>query len=698
MVPSRESFWNIQFSEIFYILALIAVIILVYAIYQRYRRWRLGGPANRFNHLGKRVRDFVVIAIVDGIMHRKFFGCADGLGHRPLSLADLKPKEFYSGLSHFLIFIGAIILLLGTILEAANHYIYEFNYGSFYLGYSVVTDAGGIMAIIGVIMAMVRRYGRRPDRLDNKWDDLVALLLILVVAVTGFIVEGLRIAATELQLTPDWAPWSPAGYVLALAFGGLSQGALLSWHVGMWWFHVFLSLGAIVYVSLFYSKLFHIIWDPINVFFRSLEPRGALTYIDFKTTETFGVSKIEEFTWKQLLDLDACTRCGRCQDACPAYFSGKALNPKQVILNLRDHFYEVYPVPLRRKPSASKKDMISEVITEEVIWDCTTCRACMQACPVYIEHVDKIIDMRRNLVMERSQFPESVQDALKSLGTRRHPYRGTTASRTDWAEGLKVPELSSDSDIDILYWVGCSAALEDRSMKVSQATAKVLQALKIKFGILGTEESCCGDPARRMGDEYLYQTICQNNIEILKGYKVKKILTTCPHCFNTLKHEYPQFGGNFEVVHHTQFLAGLIREGKLKISPLSESKKAAYHDSCYLGRYNDIYQEPREILKTIGGIQAVELARYGTNSFCCGGGGGHMWMDEAPTKRVNERRVEEIIKAKVDLVATACPYCLVMFEDGIKAKGAEETLQVKDLSELAAEALGKADALTSNDS
>ena len=687
-MPSRESFWNIQFTEIFYILALIAVIILVYAIYQHYRRWRLGGPANRFNHLGKRVRDFIAIAIVDGIIHRKFFGCADGLGHRRLSLADLKPKEFYPGLSHFLIFIGAIILLLGTILEAANHYIYEFNHGSFYLGYSVVTDAGGIMAIIGVIMAMARRYGRRPDRLDNKWDDLVVLLLILVVVVTGFIVEGLRIAATELQLTPDWALWSPAGYVLALAFEGLSQGALLSWHMGMWWFHVVLSLGAIVYVSLFYSKLFHIIWDPINVFFRSIEPRGALNPVDFETTELFGVSKIEEFTWKQLLDLDACTRCGRCQDACPAYFSGKALNPKQVILNLKDHLYEVYPVPLLRKPAEPRKDMISEVVTDEVIWDCTTCRACQQACPVYIEHVDKIIDIRRNLAMERVQFPESARDALKSLGARGHPWRGTSATRTTWFDGLDLQVLAEDSDIDMLYWVGCTAALDNRNMSVPRAMVRILQAAGIHFGILGAGENCCGDPARRMGDEYLFKTISESNIEILKGYNIKEILTTCPHCFNTLKHEYPQFGGNFEVIHHTEFIAALIRDAKLKLGAL-DGKKAAYHDSCYLGRYNDIYEAPRKILKAIGGIRRVELGRCGTRSFCCGGGGGHMWMEEDPAKRVNERRVEEIIEAKVDLVTTACPYCLIMFEDGVKAKGVEETLHVKDLSELVAEALGK---------
>jgi len=681
MVPGREIFWNIQFGEILYILAVIVIGILCYAIYQRYRVWRLGRPANRFNHLGKRIWDFMVIGVIDGIIHRKFFGVADGLGHRPTLTGDLIPREFYPGVAHFLIFIGCIVFLIGAFLDFISHYFFHFMHGNFYLGYSVVVDSFGILAIVGVILAIIRRYVQKPDRLDNKWDDLVALLLILVVIVTGFIVEGLRIAATELKLAPDWAPWSPGGYVLALAFSGLTQGALLTWHVIMLWFHVLLSLGAIIYVSLFYSKLFHIIWDPINVFFRNLEPRGALVPIDLETAETFGVSKIEDFTWKQLLDLDACTRCGRCQDNCPAYLSGKALSPKKLIQDLKTHLYEVYPIPIVGKPVESPKDMLTEVITEEVIWDCTTCRACQQACPIYVEHIDKIIDMRRNLAMERAKFPESAQDALKSIGAREHPWRGTTATRTDWASDLGVKVLAEDSNIDILYWVGCTAALEDRNMKVAIATAKILQAAGINFGILGTEESCCGDPARRMGDEYLFQTLCQKNIELLKTYKVNKILTSCPHCFNTLKNEYPQFDGNFEVIHHTQFIADLIREGKLKPGR-SNGKRVAYHDSCYLGRYNDIYQAPREILMAISGTEKVELARSGTRSFCCGGGGGHMWMEEDPDKRVSERRVEEIIEAKVDVVATACPYCLSMFEDALKAKGAEESIKAMDLSEL----------------
>jgi Fe-S oxidoreductase/nitrate reductase gamma subunit len=676
MEPTREIFWNIQYSWIMYTLATIAVAILVLAIFKHPRRWRVGQPANKFNQLGQRIRVFCRTALIDGLFHRKFFGA---------DKKDWRFRELYAGLAHFLIFSGCIIFLLGAFLDAISHYFFNFMHGNFYLGYSVVVDSFGILAIIGCLMAVVRRYIWKPERLDNRWDDLVTLLLILVVIITGFVVEGLRLAATELQTSPGWAPWSPGGYVLARAFSGFSQSALLAWHVGTWWFHVFLALGAIVYVSLYNTKLFHIIWDPVNVFFRNLGPRGALTKIDFEKTELFGASKIEHFTWKQLLDLDACTRCGRCQDACPAYFSGKALNPKQVIQDLKQHLHDVYPGLLSIKPAESRKEMLGEIITEEVIWDCTTCRACQQSCPVYIEHVDKIVDMRRNLAMEKSKFPEAAQEALKSLGTRGHPYRGTTATRTTWCEGLQINTLSDNNDVDILYWVGCSAALDDRNIKVARATAKILGAAGIKFGILGEEEACCGDPARRMGDEYLFQTICQQNIEILKGHNVKKILTTCPHCFNSLKFEYPQFGGNFEVVHHTQFFAGLIKDGRLKINRNSV-KKITYHDSCYLGRYNDIYDEPREILNAVNG-KNIELSRHKTNSFCCGGGGGHMWMEEEPDKRVNIRRVEEIIKAKADCVATACPYCLTMFDDALKAKGAEESVKAMDLSELLAESL-----------
>ena len=349
MIPHREVFWNIGLGELIYVLGAIAVIAFVYAFYHRYKYWRLGSPDSRFGDFGKRIWAFIVTTIVDGIIHRKFFGFANGLGRRRLSIRDLQPKEFYAGLIHFFIFAGCIILLIGTALDVVSHYIVEFMHGGFYLGYSVVTDAGGILAIIGAILAMVRRYGQKPDRLDNKFDDLMALLLILVVIITGFIVEGFRIAATELQTNPDWAPWSPGGYVFALLFSGLSQNALTLWHQILWWLHAIIALGALVYIAFYFSRLWHVIIDPINVFFRNLGPRGALAPIDLETAENFGVAKIEDFTWKHLMDLDACTRCGHCQDNCPAYLSGKPLSPKKVIQDLKSNLLERAPVLLKNK-------------------------------------------------------------------------------------------------------------------------------------------------------------------------------------------------------------------------------------------------------------------------------------------------------------------------------------------------------------
>ncbi len=644
----------------------VIIALFVFGFGRRYRLWKLGQADNRTERWFTRLMTTLSIAIAN--------------------IRILRVKEIYPGLMHSLIFGGVALLFLGKIIRL-------FSFGglttppqSIYLYASLISEIGGVLIVIGGGMAIYRRYIKKPPRLDTVPEDTLVFVWGFLLVLTGFMIKGFRIAISDVPPT-DWAMWSPVGYFISHAFPTFVteiKNEILVWHRVL--FHTIPAFIFFGYIWVIRSRLQHIILSPLNIFFRSLKPKGALVPIDLENVETFGVGSIENFTWKQLLDLDACTRCGRCQDACPANFSGKALNPKKVILDLKAHLYETYPVPLVRKPIESRQDMISEVITEEVIWDCTTCRACQEACPVYIEHVDKIVDMRRHLALERAQFPESAQDALKSLGARGHPFRGATATRTDWTEGLEVKILSEDSNVDLLYWVGCTAALDERNMRVAMATAKILKAAGINFGILGMEESCCGDPARRMGDEYLFQTLCQKNIALLKSYNVKRILTTCPHGFNVFKNEYPQFGGDFEVIHHTQFIVGLIRDGKLKLGRL-DGKKIAYHDSCYLGRYNDIYQAPREILSALDGAERVELARYGTTSFCCGGGGGHMWMEEEPDKRVSVRRIEDIIEAKVDLVATACPYCLTMFEDAIKAKEMEESIKVMDLSELIAEAL-----------
>jgi Fe-S oxidoreductase len=401
------------------------------------------------------------------------------------------------------------------------------------------------------------------------------------------------------------------------------------------------------------------------------------------------VATIDQLTWKQNLDLYSCVVCGNCQELCPANLSGKQLNPKKVIQDLKNHLLKVGPELVKAKtkgepaPANPNVPLVENVIKLDEIWACTTCGACDEVCPVWVDHIDKIVDLRRNLVMEQASMPETAEGALRSIEDRGHPWRGTTLSRTDWADGLDIKILADDSDVDILFWVGCTGALEERSTKISQSVAKILKAAGINFGILGTEESCCGEPARRLGNEYLFQMQAEKNIEILKKYGVKRIVTACPHGYNILKNEYPQFGGNFEVIHHTELFAQLIKEGKLKINK-GLNEVVTYHDACYLGRYNDIYQPPRQLIKAVPDIKLKEMERNKRRSFCCGGGGGHMWLEEQEGRRINELRTEQALETGAQKVITVCPFCLQMFDDGIKTKGAEERFKVMDIAELLA--------------
>jgi Fe-S oxidoreductase len=521
------------------------------------------------------------------------------------------------------------------------------------------------------------------------------------------VVEGFRIAAFELPNHEVWSFFSPGGFVLAEAFSGLSHGSLVIWHRAMWWLHSFLTFGFLVYIALYFNRLWHIVLSPLNVFYRNLNPRGAMNPIDVEKAESFGVSKIQDYSWKQLLDLDACTRCGRCQDNCPAKLSGKPLNPKKVLQDLKGDWLEKAPDLLKAQkatklaagvavdavppvqPIPDAKPMIGGVIETDAIWNCTTCFACQEVCPVWAEPMFKVGEMRRNLVMEQCVIPETAEGALRSIEDRGHPWRGTMLTRTSWMEGLDIKSMNDDNKVDVLYWVGCTEALEDRSLKVAQAIARLFQKAGVKFGVLGEEESCCGDPARRLGNEYLYQMQAQRNIEILNNYKVKKIVTGCAHCFNSIKNEYPQFGGNFEVVHHSEYILQLIKEGRLKLDKNSAGV-FTYHDPCYLARYNNVYESPRAILGSVPGMKLNEMGRNRERSFCCGAGGGHMWLEEQKVgERINVQRTEQAMTVQAQTVATACPYCLQMFEDGIKTKAAEETLKVKDIAEIVMEAIAE---------
>ena len=592
---------------------------------------------------------------------------------------------------HLFIFSAFVVEFIGTSLIALQVDLGRtFLWGDFYLYYSLVLDIFGGLGIIGLAMAAERRYIRKVHRLTDTPDDGLALLILFVVFFTGFLVEGMRIGATELAQHPAWAPWSPGGLAIAklAAALGFSGDTFLIWHRFWWWFHMVFIFGFLAYIP-FSAKLFHMISAPINAFFSDLKPKGVLEPIpDFEQADSFGASQLHDFSWKQLLDLDACTACGRCQAQCPAYNSGKPLSPKEVILDLRNYMHELAATPVAGAgmEGAESRQMVGEVIRDETLWACTTCGACVQECPVMIEHIDTIVDMRRHLVMNEARMPETVEQALRSMEQRSHPWRGTPYTRTSWMEGLDIPLLSEKGGAEYVFWVGCTGALMDRNIKVTQAVATILKAAGIDFAVLGEEEVCTGDPARRLGNEYLFQMLAQRNIETLQRYGVKKILTQCPHCFNTLLHEYPQFGGTFEVIHHTQFVEQLLREGRLKLTkPITQT--ITYHDSCYLGRHNGIYQAPRAILQQIPGVKTVEMEHNRERGLCCGAGGGHAWMDENSPRKVNFMRTEEAVQAKADVIGSACPFCLQMFEDGIRGVHAEESLAVQDLAEIVAKAL-----------
>lgn len=669
MVPTRWIFWNVTFGVIIYPLAAIVLIVVVYTLFKRYRLWRQGKDDSRFDHMRTRIKTL----FVDGLLQRRLV------------------KNPYAGAMHVPIFVFMLFVIVFTIpavIGIQRNLHAGTLHESFYLYYLLILDLIGALAIIGVIMAAYRRYVVKPPGLDNKPDDLITLILIFLGLISGFVLTGFRVYIVEaVSHHPSWALWSPISFVFArfIDILNLDAGLVRILHTISWWVHILLVLGTVLWIFITWSKLTHLLISPINILLRSLRPKGALSPImNFEQEETLGAAKIHDFTWKQLLDLDACTRCGRCQNQCPAYASGKPLNPKKVIQDLLSKFSDKGNKRSGNDLEIAKQsvDVISDNgITEDEVWACTTCRACQEVCPVYIEHIDKLIDIRRNLVMEQSRFPDTAMRALRSIEDRGHPWRGTRSMRTDWTEGLDVKIVSQTSEIDILYWVSCTSALEERNMKVAAAFTKVLKAAGINFGILGNEEVCCGEPARRLGNEYLFQTQALHTLELLKSYNVNTIVTTCPHCYNTFKNEYPQFGGKLQVFHHSQYIADLVKSGKLKMQNGIE-KLVTYHDPCYLGRYNSIYKSPRRLLNSIPGVQVMEMDRNHQYSFCCGGGGGHMWMEEHTGRRISDIRIEDAIQTKADILATACPYCIQLLGDRIRVRDLE-SIEIMDIAELA---------------
>ena len=649
----------------FSVLSIGLIVLFAFSFWrQHYRLWHLGKPEDCSGHWATRLKTVFAVAFA----HRRIW------------------REPYPGAMHFLIYWGVLLIFLGKIVRLFSYPIGVttppqplFFYASF------LSEMGGGMAIVGGLLAVVRRYLFRPSRLDTKPDNHFIYILGFVILLTGYLIKAYRMVAVGLDIPPDWISWAPVSTLIApfiLILPSESLNELLVWHRVL--IHVLPTSLFIIYVIASRSGLKHLFLSPLNIFYRSLKPKGALNPIpNFDEAETFGANEISEFTWKQLLDLEACTRCGRCQDQCPAHLSEKPLSPKKVILDLRAHLHEkgkplIWNQSLKTEEGPS---LAGEVISEDTLWACTFCLNCYEQCPVFISAFDKIIEMRRYLVLMETRYPSELREVFRNLERRSNPWGVERHLRADWAKDLGVKTLAEDPEVDILYYPGCFKGFDDRNKRVAISMVKILRRAGVKFGILGSEEGCCGDPARRIGNEYLYKMVAEANIETMNRYQVRKILTTCPHCFNTLKHEYPQFGGRFEVVHQTEFLSDLLEHEKLKLKGI-DPVTVTYHDSCYLGRYNQIYEKPRRILTSIPGVSIKEMKRSRFRSFCCGGGGGRMWMEEHLGKRINEMRIAQALELKPDVIATACPYCLTMLADGLKAKGMEELVKAFDIAEL----------------
>ncbi|MBV6457566.1 MAG: EtfAB:quinone oxidoreductase [Fimbriimonadaceae bacterium] len=638
---------------LFYVLAFASIGVMFAQIWLRAKVWRQGQPIDWKPNWLANIRTY--------ILEQKKVRSSRPQGGAPM---------------HLLIFYGFLSLLLATTLLAVNTYSpWKFHRGTYYLVYELTFDLLGALFVIGLVWAIVRRTGFRPKALTSEWQDNWALVLLLVVGVTGYVLEGARIANDP----KPWDAWSPIGFATAKLMGSLSPSVYL----GIWWFHM-------VWVFAFFAlipqmRLRHIVMAILSAGGKSEQPWGELKLISLEEVETtgqIGVTLAKDYSRWHLMSLDACMECGRCTEVCPAHNVGKVLNPKRVVQDIRSAMVSQTPV--------------AEAVSEEALWACTTCNACVEACPVLIRHVDMIVDARRNLVAE-GRLSGTAAVVLRQIGSTANAWGAPRSSREDWMKDLDIPLCRDGVDFDWLFWVGCAGATDPGAVKTTKAVAELLKKAGVKFACLGQEEACTGDPARRIGDEFLFQERAMENVSVFQKYGVKRVVTPCPHCFNTLKNEYGQFEGKMEVVHHTQMLAQLIGEGKLKAAAPGQDS-VTYHDPCYLARVNNESDAPRALVgskthlndevflgQPSGNGVLAEPERIGRKTLCCGAGGGRMWMEEEPSQRPANRRAEELLATRAKTVAVGCPFCRIMLDTGIK-QATDDEIRLVDLAELVREA------------
>lgn len=669
-MPTREIYWNISGTFVMYLLLLPTVAVFAYGLWRRVRLWRIGKPDGRLDQIPRRL----------GLLFRHAVMQAR-LAQNPLA-----------GFFHILFSWGFVLLFIGTLVVMIEADLrIPIMQGNFYLFFQSFTlDMVGALAMVGVATAWIRRSIFKPRALTayqkapSIMDDWVFLAHYLVIMWTGFFVEGIRIVVDQ----DPWGAWSPFGYLHGQMLASfMSVPAMLTLHKVLWWFHLAVAFSFVAYLP--FSKMIHIFTGPTSIFFQDLKGKGELPLTNLESeTPVLGAASLWDFTWKDLADLDACTECGRCQENCPAYLTGKPLNPKALVLDLQRHLHEKGPLLAlaamggnRPPEQAIESELVGPVIEADALWACTSCRACMEVCPVYIEHVPKIMEMRRHQVMLQGEFPNELNQVFKNLERQGNPWGLGAHTRTKWTEGLNVPLLADNPDAEYLFWPGCSGAFDQRGQKIVRSIVQLLETAGVSYAILGKEEKCTGDSARRAGNEMLFQQLAMENIETLKGYGVKKIITHCPHCLNTFVNDYRQMGFEVEVVHHTQLLDRLVKEGRLKpVAPVAAT--VAYHDSCYLGRYGGEYEAPRELLQAIPGVQIKEMERNRATSMCCGAGGAQMWMEEHHGTRVNIDRTRQALATGAETVATNCPFCMTMMSDGVAAEDQTGNVQVLDVAEM----------------
>lgn len=645
---TREVFGNIApwMQVVFFAMIAASIGVLAWQVMTHVRLWQKGRPSGFERDPRVWIQRLIVYALAQKRVHKKSLGA----------------------LLHLLLFSGFVVLTIGTtLLGIAHDGPYNFHHGWYYLIYELTMDVFGVAFCLGCVLAMYRRAFQRPASLGHNPRDWWLLGVLLSLGLTGFLVEALRMHYTQVQ--PEIAHWSVVGWLIDVTMlRGLDVDSARSMHLAAWWLHTILV--AAFFATIPVNRFLHVITGPLNIALRPERPMGALVPLQMEEVEQtglIGVSEIEQFTRQQLLSLDSCMECGRCEDACPATATGKPLSPKKVVTDLRWLM-------------GRGGELHGETIQAETLWACTMCQACVQECPVLIGHVDLISDMRRHLVGE-GKLSGPPARALQQIGNQSNPYGRPNSDRLAWAKGLGVPTVESNPDFDYLFWVGCAASFDPRAQKVARATAQLLKEGGVSFAVLGPEESCTGDPARRIGDEFLFQQRAQTNVDTLTRHKVKKIVTPCPHCYNTLKNEYPQFGGQYDVQHHSTLLAELVGEGRLS-NGASPGEPITLHDPCYLARVNGEVDATRTVIGAATDEQFREMPRHGKKTFCCGAGGGRMWFDESPAQRVSGLRAQEALATGARTLATACPFCLNMMTDGMAGTPGGENVKVLDIAEL----------------